>query len=107
LALSGDLKAAVDAGRTGLTLTARDQQAELRYSGLIAFDATGTPLRAWLELRGERLLVKVSETGARYPVVIDPWIQLARLTASDGKPYDWGDSPSPPVVTRWSSGHLA
>lgn len=88
LALSGDLRAAVDRGRTGLTLTARDQQAELRYSGLTAFDATGIPLQAWLELQGERLLVRVAETGARYPIVIDPWVQLAELTASDGGIYD-------------------
>jgi hypothetical protein len=88
LAISGDLMAAVDRGRTGLTLTARDQQAELHYSGLVAFDATGMPLRAWLELQGGRLLVRVAETGAQYPIVIDPWVQLAKLTASDGRNWD-------------------
>jgi hypothetical protein len=30
------------------------------------------------------LLVRVEDKGARYPVVVDPWIQQAELTASDG-----------------------
>ena len=35
-------------------------------------------------MRGDQLLLRVRDTAARYPVVIDPWVQLAELTASDG-----------------------
>ena len=84
LSLSRDLTATVDESRTGLTLQARDGKAGLRYTGLSAADAAGKKLPAWLEVRGDQLLLRVRDTAARYPVVIDPWVQLAELTASDG-----------------------
>jgi hypothetical protein len=83
LAVSGNLSAAVDPSGTGLTLTDREKRAELRYSGLAAYDADGKKLRAWMEVRGGQLLLKADDSKARYPVVIDPWLQLAELTASD------------------------
>jgi FG-GAP repeat len=87
LALSGDFTSTVDdAGDNGLTLKKRDGQARLRYIGLTAHDATGHELRSWLELQGKQLLLKVADTTARYPVVIDPLVQLAKLTASHGMP---------------------
>lgn len=55
----------------------------LTYSGLLAYDATGQELLAWLELRDDRLLVRVDDREAAYPVLIDPWIQQAKLTPSD------------------------
>jgi hypothetical protein len=88
LDLSGDLTPAVDPGQTSLTLTGGQGQPRLRYTGLAAYDATGRELRAWLELQGERLLLMIEDTGARYPVVIDPYVQLAELTASDGQAND-------------------
>jgi len=83
LALSGNLTTTLDASRTGLTLADRENRAELRYLGLAAYDASGKKLQAWLEVRGEQLLLKTDDTKASYPVVIDPWVQLAELTASD------------------------
>jgi hypothetical protein len=93
LAFEGDLNAAVDEGGTGLTLTDGEGQARLRYRGLFAYDATGRKLPTWLEVKGTRLLLKTDDTKARYPVVVDPVIQLAELTASDGAPnYELGAS---------------
>jgi trimeric autotransporter adhesin len=80
LALEGDLSATVDEGGTGLTLSNRKGQPELRYKGLFAYDATGRKLPARMEVRGARLLLEVEDTTARYPVVIDPYVQLAMLT---------------------------
>jgi hypothetical protein len=85
LGLRGDLVAALQPGGTVLELKGKDGKAVLRYAGLQARDATGRELRSWLEVRGERLLVRVEDKGARYPVVVDPWIQQAELTASDGQ----------------------
>jgi len=34
------------------------------------------------------LLLKAGDARARNPLVTDPWVQLAKLTASDGKPLD-------------------
>jgi nucleoside-specific outer membrane channel protein Tsx len=84
LALRGDLVASPEPGGRALELRGKDGKAALRYTGLKARDATGRELRSWLEVRGERLLVRVDDGGARYPVVVDPWIKQAELTASDG-----------------------
>jgi len=88
LAVSGDLKATVDPDRAGMTLTDPSRGGRLGYKGLTAFDATGKELEARLQVRGERLLLQVSDTGARYPILIDPWVQQAKLTASDGAAED-------------------
>jgi trimeric autotransporter adhesin len=84
LGLSGNLAARVDAAKTGLILSGGQGQAELRYTGLAARDAAGRKLRSWLEVRGEKLLVEVATVDANYPLVVDPYIQVAKLTASDG-----------------------
>jgi hypothetical protein len=87
LALSGNLTA-IDDGRKGLLLTTPEKQTKLRYPGVSARDATGRDLPASLEVEGERMLLQVADAGARYPLVIDPWLQLAKLTASDGQTGD-------------------
>ena len=88
LGLSGDLTPSVDQDKKGLTLMARDKQVAMRYAGLTATDAGGKELPAWLELRGEAVFIEVGDATARYPIVIDPLLQAAKLTASDGGPID-------------------
>jgi hypothetical protein len=82
VALSGNLSAALERGRRGVVL--RGGGDSLRYAGLTAADARGRNLRAWLALQGGQVLVRVDDAGARYPLTIDPIVQLAQLTASDG-----------------------
>ena len=84
LALRGDLVAALAPSKKSVELRRKDGHAVLSYTGLQARDAAGRELRSWLELRRQRLLVRVDDAGARYPVVVDPWLQQAELTASDG-----------------------
>jgi trimeric autotransporter adhesin len=86
LALSGNLKPTAQSGES-LTLGNADGPA-LKYAGLTAQDANGQALRAWVEVQGDRLLLKVEDSIAAYPLVIDPWVQLAELTASDGAASD-------------------
>jgi len=83
LAMGGNLTAAVE-DNVGLLLESRNKHERLRYGGLTAYDSTGRKLGARLELRGDLLLIKIEDKEARYPVVIDPLVQLAELTASDG-----------------------
>ena len=54
----------------------------LRYADVHATDAAGRPLRAWLQLHGGRVLVRVDDRGAAYPVRIDPFLQQAELSAA-------------------------
>ena len=83
ITLSGNAHAALAKGGQTVTLT-RAGKAALRYTGLHASDALGHPLRSWLQLRGRRLLLRIDASDARYPLRIDPLIQVAELTASDG-----------------------
>jgi trimeric autotransporter adhesin len=64
-----------------LTLCDGSGRSVLRYAGLDARDANGRELAAWIELDGRNLRLRVDDAGARYPVVIDPFIQVAKLTA--------------------------
>jgi hypothetical protein len=56
----------------------------LCYAGLHATDARGRRLRAWLQARGGRIVVRVDDRGAVYPIRIDPTVEQAELTPSDG-----------------------
>ena len=60
----------------------------LRYTGIHASDARGHTLRAWLQVRGGRVLVRVDDRGARYPLRVDPYVQQAELTAPSGAAQD-------------------
>lgn len=79
LAQAGDLHARPDGA--GLALVRADGTTLLRYAGLAAQDSKGRLLPAWLELEGERVLLRVDDAGAQYPLVVDPYVQQARLTA--------------------------
>lgn len=94
LGLSGDLQPTRDADGASLTLRQADGTTALRYGGLTAYDAAGRELPVGLEMQGgSQLRLRVDDTGARYPLVIDPLVQTetgrAKLTASDGASGDW------------------
>ncbi|MFZ1008448.1 MAG: FG-GAP repeat protein [Candidatus Sulfotelmatobacter sp.] len=92
-AMESNLAAAVDENGKGLTLTRGDGQMAFHYRGLLAYDENGKKLQAWLELKASQLLLRVEDASARYPVVIDPFVQTGELTASDGVPNaEFGDS---------------
>jgi trimeric autotransporter adhesin len=82
-ALSGDLAATVDSGQRGVTLK-KNGTAVLRYRNLLVSDANGRELRAWMEMTGEQLRIRVDDAEARYPLVVDPVAQQDYLTACDG-----------------------
>jgi hypothetical protein len=82
LRLGGDLRAAP--ASEGMNLVRADGSTALHYRGLVAWDATGRTLPAWWQGEGAEVRLRVDDTAARYPVTIDPFIQQAKLTASDG-----------------------
>lgn len=79
--VSGNAQGSVHKDGKGLTLTV-PQGGTLRYAGLKAHDATGKPLMAWLDLQGSVLRLNVADQGARYPVTVDPIVEVAELTES-------------------------
>jgi hypothetical protein len=82
-AMSGELTATIDRSGRSLTLSSHGRPA-LRYGGLTATDAHGRELPAWLEVADNHLRLLVDDAAARYPISVDPLLQAATLTASDG-----------------------
>ncbi|MGH8575774.1 MAG: hypothetical protein ACREXJ_02430 [Gammaproteobacteria bacterium] len=82
LSLGGELRPEPVSG--GMEFVLRDGTVVLRYRGLVAWDATGRELPAWWQSAGRELALRVDDSGARYPVTVDPLIEEAKLTASDG-----------------------
>jgi hypothetical protein len=79
---SGDLDPLVLENRRGLALKDESGLTIFNYTGLTAYDANKKQLPVWFEKHGQTIDIKVNDSGAVYPVVIDPWVQLAKLTAS-------------------------
>ncbi len=77
LSLGGSLRPALVGSQ--IRFLTRSGRVALRYGGLVALDATGRRLPAALVLHGRRLLLNVTDSGARYPVRIDPLIQGPKL----------------------------
>ncbi len=69
-ALSG--ARSVSATADELTFRSSSGAPLIRYGGLFAIDARGQRLPARLQLSGSRLLISVADTGARYPITVDP-----------------------------------
>lgn len=86
LALSGGLAARLAHGSVLL----EGHGAALRYGGLVVTDARGHTLRSSLALVAGRILIRVDDQGAAYPLRIDPLMQSAELTALD-EPTQIGD----------------
>jgi hypothetical protein len=56
----------------------------LSYRDLKVWDADARPVPARLEVSGQSVYFNVEDSGARYPITIDPiWTQEGKLTASD------------------------
>ena len=88
LALGGDLRAVVRSDRRSLALVDSAGFSALTYGGLLAYDDAGQELPAWFETQDERLLVRVADAGAVYPITVDPWLQAAKLTTSKPQDFD-------------------
>ena len=71
-------------GKARLDRTALLLPGGLQYAGLHASDARGRILHASLALHGGHLQIRVDDRGAEYPVRVDPYVQQAELTSSDG-----------------------
>ncbi len=67
----------------GLVFVDARGRVALRYGGLSVIDARGRALPCRLLAGGGRLLIRVDDVGARYPLRIDPFIELGSLTLGE------------------------
>ena len=79
MATSGDLRPALT-GPTSLAFLGADGRTDLTYSGLKVTDSTGKVLPSHFESSGSRIQIAYDDRDASYPVVVDPWLQVADLT---------------------------
>src|SRR5262249_37321503 len=84
LALGGGLTAIGDLGGTSVTLARADGSSALSYGGLVAYDATGRAMPAFMSVattaEGQSLSIPGDDARAQYPLTIDPFVQQAKLT---------------------------
>ncbi len=57
-------------------------------SGALAWGADGAPLRAWLDVEGDALVVRVDAEGAVYPVTVDPVLSTATTMLEGASAFD-------------------
>jgi hypothetical protein len=60
------------------------EPADLTYGALSAIDAERRPVPARLALAGRTLLLRVDDRAARYPLVVDPFVQQGSKLTGDG-----------------------
>ncbi len=87
--LSGGMRGTLLDGQRGLVL-AGPHGALLRYDGLTATDARGHELPTWLQLRGDRLILRVDTQHASYPIRVDPFVQQGD-SLTGGESWDGGN----------------
>jgi hypothetical protein len=80
LALTGAVAPRLEHGAVLLSMRGRS----LVYGSLVVTDARGRAVRSWLAVDGRRVLVRVDDRGAAYPLRIDPVLsQSTKLTPSN------------------------
>ncbi len=77
----GDLFLRIDASARGGILVDAFGEPQLRYSGLMAFDATGRELDARLSPSPEGVGIAIDDVGAIYPLTVDPVLTGPAWTA--------------------------
>ncbi|EYF02350.1 hypothetical protein [Chondromyces apiculatus] len=92
LEAGGSLEPMLDADGTGLAWNDTDGQPVLRYTDLHVVDATGRVLASRMVLDDGRVSLQVDDTGATYPLVVDPLVatqQAKLLPALGGETNDY------------------
>ncbi len=90
IALKGTGLKPSPSGETSLSLTRPDGSEAFRYGGLAAWDADAKSLPVRMALADGRVVLTVDDRNARYPVIVDPTFQTARLTLfDDGEENDY------------------
>ncbi|WP_437711712.1 FG-GAP-like repeat-containing protein [Sorangium sp. So ce448] len=90
IAVGGNLSAELVKEGTEVHLRDETGHVALRYTDLHVSDASGEVLPARLDTGPSAITIRVDDTAAAYPIVVDPlvWVEQSTLLASDGMMYD-------------------
>ena len=94
IALGSGLSAVVSQGGRAARLHDGSGAEVLRYTDLRVVDASGRELPAGIEARGPGLAIRFDDTGARYPVEVDPlmWGEQEVLTPNSADTASFGQA---------------
>ena len=84
MAVSGTLRPRMRKDRKAIIFNSPKGRAVLVYRDLYAQDATGRVLPAWLSVSEDGIAIRVSDTGAVYPLTIDPLFTRETRTLGSG-----------------------
>lgn len=82
--LSAGERGRLTEGGSTLAVLSRSGRRLWSYGDLSASDSRGRHVRAWIALAGSRVLLRVDDARARYPLTIDPLVQQAELGGNLG-----------------------
>ena len=82
LEVLGDLRPTASSDGRSLRFD-RQGRTVLHYAGLTVLDADGASVPAWMSASGDHVRISVDDSGARYPLVIDPLVYQSYLKASN------------------------
>ena len=86
MAVTGNLIPVHDSSGDGIHFQDEGGATILTYDKLLVTDATDKVIPAQFKIQHSlfRIQILVEDANAVYPLTIDPWVQIAKLTASDG-----------------------
>ena len=88
LHIEGDFVPQVEPGGRGALFVSAEGKGIIRYSGLLACDVSGRELKAELVSGPMGFGVRVDDTGARYPITVDPLLTGPAWTAESEQEED-------------------
>jgi hypothetical protein len=88
-AISGDLTPALAENGSSVELRNQAGEAVLRMADLSVSDAAGRSLESSFVLQDDQVVVRFDDTGAKYPVTVDPYVSRlwGRVTSSTPQSY--------------------
>ncbi len=88
MALDGSLDPRLTADRQTVVFSTRKGEEVLRYTGLHVSDADGVQVPARLEILSRRILIRIEDAGAVYPLTVDPLLTSPAWSVT-GAPDAW------------------
>ena len=88
LHINGDLAAKDGSDGKSIKFTNLNDQEVISYGKLYVYDSQGNELESSMKLSNERIVIAFNDQGALYPVVVDPFVEVQRLLASNGNSDD-------------------
>ncbi len=89
LSTKGDLTPNDSKDGKSIIFTDSSGEVAMSYSKLYVYDANHKELESSMKLSDKGIVIAFNDTGATYPVVVDPLVEVQRILASNGNDFDY------------------